>query len=195
MVSDANDSRLSTHDVILASASPRRLELLKLIGITPTQIIPADIDESERKGESPLQYVKRIAETKAQHVVQQFPNETVLAADTTVALGSRILQKPADAEEARAFLNLLSGRRHRVMTCVAVVKNGKLSSKTATTIVRFSRITPAMMEDYIASREWEGKAGAYAIQGKASAFIPFISGSHSNVVGLPMFETAALLSK
>lgn len=180
--------------MILASASPRRLELLKLLGITPAQIIPADIDESERKGELPLAYVKRIAEAKAQLVALQHPGERVLAADTTVAVGRRILQKPADAQEARAFLQLLSGRRHRVMTCVAVVKDGKLRSKTVTTIVRFSRISAAQMDAYIASGEWQGKAGGYAIQGLAAAFIPFISGSHSNVVGLPLHETAALLA-
>lgn len=181
--------------MILASASPRRLELLKLLGITPAHVIPADIDESERKDELPLAYVKRIAEAKAQLVAQQHPNELVLAADTTVAVGRRILQKPADAVEARAFLKLLSGRRHRVMTCVAVVKAGKLTSRTVTTIVKFSRITPAQMNAYIESQEWQGKAGAYAIQGLAAAFIPFISGSHSNVVGLPLHETAQLIGE
>lgn len=180
--------------MILASASPRRLELLKLLGITPASIIPADIDESERKGELPLAYVRRIAEAKAQLVAAQHPGELVLAADTTVAVGRRILQKPADADEARAFLHLLSGRRHRVMTCVAVVKNGKLRSRTVTTIVRFSRLSAAQLEDYIASGEWQGKAGAYAIQGRAAAFIPFMSGSHSNVVGLPLCETSLLIA-
>ncbi len=179
--------------MILASASPRRLELLALLGITPTHIIPADIDESERKGELPLAYVKRIAEAKAALVAKQHPNELVLAADTTVAVGRRILQKPTDEKEARAFLKLFSGRRHRVMTCVAVVKNGKLSSRTVTTIVRFSRLSPADVDHYIASGEWKGKAGGYAIQGRAAAFIPFMSGSHSNVVGLPLHETAKLI--
>lgn len=179
--------------MILASASPRRLELLKLLGITPAHIIPADIDESERKGELPLSYVERIAEAKAALVAKQHPNELVLAADTTVAVGRRILQKPVDESEARAFLALLSGRRHRVMTCVAVVSNGKLRSKTVTTVVKFSRLTPAQMNAYIASGEWKGKAGGYAIQGLAAAFIPFISGSHSNVVGLPLHETAQLI--
>ena len=179
--------------MILASASPRRLELLKLLGITPAHVIPADIDESERKGELPLTYVKRIAEAKAQLVAQQYPNALVLAADTTVAVGRRILQKPADEMEARAFLKLLSGRRHQVMTCVAVVKNGKLRSRTVTTVVRFSRLSTAELDGYIESGEWKGKAGAYAIQGRAAAFIPFMSGSHSNVVGLPLHETAQLL--
>lgn len=180
--------------MILASASPRRKELLKLLGITPDAIIPADIDETERKGELPLAYVARIARAKAQLVAEQHPNELVLAADTTVAVGRRILQKPADEAEARTFLQLLSGRRHRVHTCVAVVKGGKLRSKTVTTIVKFSRITAKQMDAYIASGEWKGKAGAYAIQGLAAAFIPFISGSHSNVVGLPLYETARLIS-
>lgn len=179
--------------MILASASPRRLELLKLIGVTPSQVIPADIDETERAGELPQHYVTRIACAKAQHIAHQFPDDTVLAADTTVAVGRRILQKPEDEAQARAFLQLLSGRRHRVMTCVAIVTHGTLRSKTVTTIVRFSRLTPRQLEDYLASGEWQGKAGGYAIQGHASAFIPFISGSHSNVVGLPLHETAALL--
>lgn len=179
--------------MILASASPRRLELLALLGITPSHVVPADIDESERKGELPPAYVKRIAETKAIFVAQQFPNELVLAADTTVVVGRRILQKPADETEARAFLKLMSGRRHRVLTCVAVVKHGKLRSKTVTTTVRFARLSQAELDAYIASGEWKGKAGAYAIQGRAAAFIPFISGSHSNVVGLPLHETAKLI--
>lgn len=180
--------------MILASASPRRLELLKLLGITPTAIIPADIDEAERAGELPRVYVERIARAKAQLVAQQHPNDVVLAADTTVAVGRRILQKPADEAEARAFLKLLSGRRHQVLTCVAVVTNGQLRSKTVTTIVRFARLSAADMDSYIATGDWKGKAGGYAIQGPAAAFIPFISGSHSNVVGLPLHETAKLLA-
>lgn len=179
--------------MILASASPRRLELLKLLGITPSKVVPADIDEAELPGELPLKYVRRIAEAKAALVARQYPNDTVLAADTTVAVGRRILQKPADEQEARAFLKLMSGRRHRVLTCVALVKHGKLRSKTVTTTVRFSRLTAAELDAYIASGEWKGKAGAYAIQGRAAAFIPFISGSHSNVVGLPLHETAKLI--
>lgn len=180
--------------MILASASPRRLELLKLLGVTPSKVVPADIDESEHKGELPATYVKRIAEAKARLIAQQYPNELVLAADTTVVLGRRILQKPEDEAMARQFLKLLSGRRHRVLTCVAVVKHGKLSSKTVTTIVKFSRLTAAQTDAYVASGEWKGKAGGYAIQGLAAAFIPFISGSHSNVVGLPLCETAKLIS-
>ncbi len=180
--------------MILASASPRRVQLLAQLGITPTAIIPADIDETPHPNEAPLAYVERIAHSKARAVATQHPAQNILSADTVVALGRRILPKAEDEATARSCLNLLSGRRHRVLTCVCVIDAaGKLRSKTVSTIVRFSRITPALMEDYMASNEWHGKAGGYAIQGKAAAFIPFISGSHSNVVGLPLFETAQLL--
>jgi septum formation protein len=179
--------------MILASASPRRLELLKQLGITPSQIVPADIDETELRGELPLPYVKRIACAKAALIAKQFPDEMVLAADTTVAVGRRILQKAETPEQARAFLTLLSGRRHQTITCVAVVKDGKLRSKTVSTVVKFVRLSNAQIDWYVASNEWQGKAGAYGIQGKAAAFIPFISGSFTNVVGLPLYETSVLL--
>jgi len=181
--------------MILASASPRRLALLKQLGITPSQVIPADMDESQQPGETPLAYVKRIAEAKAQWVAQQFPHETVLAADTTVAVGRRILHKAEDETTVRQFLKLLSGRRHQTLTCVAVVKHGTVRSKTVSTVVRFSRLTPQQIDQYVASNEWCGKAGGYAIQGMAAAFIPFISGSFTNVVGLPLHETAKLLAE
>jgi septum formation protein len=181
-------------NLILASASPRRVQLLAQLGITPTAIIPAEIDETPQPNETPLAYVRRVAEGKARAVAALHPNQRILSADTVVALGRRILPKAEDEATARACLTLLSGRRHRVMTCVCVIdETGTLRSKTATTIVRFSRLTPAMLKAYIASGEWQGKAGGYAIQGRAAAFIPFISGSHSNVVGLPLYETAALL--
>lgn len=190
----ANRQRL-TASFILASASPRRVQLLALIGVTPSHIIPADIDETPLKNELPLAYVKRVATAKARKVAQSNPAEKILSADTVVALGRRILPKTEDEGAARECLALLSGRRHRVITCVCVMDaNGKLRSKTVTTTVRFSRLTPAMIEEYIASNEWNGKAGGYAIQGLAAAFIPFISGSHSNVVGLPLYETAQLLN-
>ena len=180
--------------MILASASPRRVQLLAQLGITPAQIIPADIDETPLPGETPLVYVARVACGKAQAIAALHPGQKILSADTVVALGRRILPKAEDEATARQCMQLLSGRRHKVHTCVCVIdENGKLRSKTATTVVRFSHITPAMLEDYITSNEWHGKAGGYAIQGKAGAFIPFISGSHSNVVGLPLHETAALL--
>lgn len=180
--------------MILASASPRRVQLLAQLGITPSAIIPAEIDETPHKGEAPLAYVQRIAQSKARTVAALHPAQTILSADTVVALGRRILPKAEDEQTARTCMELLSGRRHRVMTCVCIIdETGKLRSKTVTTIVRFSRITPTMLDAYIAAGDWHGKAGGYAIQGRAAAFIPFISGSHSNVVGLPLFETAALL--
>ncbi len=180
--------------LILASASPRRVQLLAMLGITPDAIIPADIDETPLKGEPSLAYVKRVAEGKARAVAATHPQQTILSADTVVALGRRILPKAEDEATARTCLQLLSGRRHRVMTTVCVIDAaGLLRSKTVTTVVKFSVITQAIADDYIASGEWHGKAGGYAIQGRAAAFIPFISGSHSNVVGLPLFETAALL--
>jgi septum formation protein len=182
------------HSLVLASASPRRVQLLALLGITPAAIIPADIDESPLPRELPLAYVKRIAVTKARTVASNQPGTSILAADTVVALGRRILPKAEDEATARTCLTLLSGRRHRVMTCVCLIDaSGMLRSKTVTTIVKFSQLTPRMIDGYIASGEWQGKAGGYAIQGLAASFIPFISGSHSNVVGLPLFETARLL--
>lgn len=181
--------------LVLASASPRRVQLLAQLGITPSEILPAAIDESPKQNELPSAYVYRVAEEKARTVAAQKPQHCILAADTVVALGRRILPKAEDECTARQCLMLMSGRRHRVLTCVAVINAaGMLRSKTATTVVRFSRLTPAMIDAYIASGEWEGKAGGYAIQGRAGAFIPFISGSHSNVVGLPLYETAQLLN-
>lgn len=182
--------------LILASASPRRVQLLAQLGITPAAIIPADIDETPHPNETPLAYVARIASAKALAVVAGQNGRMILAADTVVALGRRILPKAEDEAAARRCLQLLSGRRHRVMTCVCVIDSaGMLRSKTVTTIVKFSQLTPAIIDAYIASGEWQGKAGGYAIQGLAASFIPFISGSHSNVVGLPLYETARLLLK
>ena len=187
---------MNSKPIVLASASPRRVQLLAQLGITPSAIVPANIDENPRAKETPLAYVKRIAEGKARTVTALHPSERILAADTVVALGRRILPKAEDEATARHCLTLLSGRRHRVMTCVCVIDEaGKLHSKTATSIVKFNQLTPALLDAYIASDEWRGKAGGYAIQGHAAAFIPFISGSYSNVVGLPLFETAALLGK
>lgn len=182
--------------LILASASPRRVQLLAMLGITPDAIVPADIDETPFENELPRDYARRVAEGKARKVAANKAGHVILSADTVVALGRRILGKAEDEATARRFLALLSGRRHRVITCVCVLDtSGKLRSKTVTSIVRFSALSAAMIDGYIASGEWEGKAGGYAIQGKAAAFIPFISGSHSNVVGLPLHETAALLKR
>ena len=180
--------------LILASASPRRVQLLAQLGVTPSQILPANIDETPLPQELPLAYVERIARGKAEKIARTAPGQLILSADTVVTLGRRILPKAEDEATARHCLALLSGRRHRVLTSVCVIDpSGRLRQKTATTIVRFSVVKAIMLDAYLASGEWRGKAGGYAIQGRASAFIPFISGSHSNVVGLPLYETAQLL--
>lgn len=179
---------------ILASASPRRLNLLKAAGLTPENIIPADLDESPLKNELPQHYVLRIAEAKARAVAMLHPDITILAADTTVACGRRILGKPADEREARRFLSLLSGRRHRVYTGVAVIPtHGKLRLRTVMTVVQFKRLHAQEITEYLASNEWRGKAGGYAIQGLASRFVTRINGSYTSVVGLPIAETVSLL--
>jgi len=183
-----------TSHLILASASPRRKELLAQVGIVPDKIIPADIDETPQKDELPLPYVQRMANEKAASVAAQFPDATVLAADTIVTLGRRILGKPVDAKDAARMLSLMSGRRHKVCTGVTViVPNQKPRQRTVETVVQFKRLTAQEIEWYIASQEWEGKAGAYAIQGRAEVFVKSIHGSFSNVVGLPLYETVNLL--
>lgn len=180
---------------ILASASPRRVQLLAQIGITPDKIIPADIDETPLKGELPKAYVVRIARGKAQVVATSNKDSVILAADTTVVMGRRILGKPEDEREARKFLSLLSGRRHLVLTAVSVVDaSGRETSKLVETRVKFKRLEQVEIDHYIRSKEWEGKAGGYAIHGLAGAFIPWINGSFSSVVGLPLAETSSLLN-
>jgi septum formation protein len=178
--------------LVLASASPRRLELLARIGVAPDRVQPTEIDETPKKAELPRQLAARLAAEKALAV--QAPEALVLAADTVVGVGRRILGKPADADEARRFLSLLSGRRHRVHTGLALrAPDGRLRRRLVESIVTFQRLTEAQIEAYLTSGEWQGKAGGYAIQGRAEAFVRFLSGSHSNVVGLPLFETAQLL--
>jgi septum formation protein len=179
---------------ILASASPRRIELLKQIGVTPDQVLPADIDETPYKNEIPTIYVQRVARQKAEAIAQQHPDCVVLSADTTVALGRRIIGKAENEAEAFAILQLLSGRRHRVHTSVCVVHKGKARQKLVTTTVRFARLTDKQIKDYIATGDWKGKAGACSIQGSSGAFIPSINGSFSNVVGLPLTETQQMLA-
>lgn len=179
--------------LILASASPRRLELLKQIALTPVKTVAAEVDETPRKQEIPQEYAMRMAREKAQAVALQHPEANVLAADTVVACGRRILPKAEDEQTARICLERLSGRRHRVYTAVCVAAQGKLREKCVLTIVMFRRLNKQDIEDYISSGEWKGKAGGYAIQGRAAAFIPWINGSYSNVVGLPLAETAVLL--
>jgi septum formation protein len=182
--------------LVLASASPRRLELLAQVGIMPDAVVPADIDETPELRERPRALAARLARTKAMAVagLPEHKNDFILAADTVVALGHRVLEKPADANEARKFLERLSGRRHRVIGGVCVVApEGKVSERVIVTQVRFRRLTPADIDAYIDSGEWQGKAGGYAIQGRAGGFVPWINGSYSNVVGLALSETVGLL--
>ena len=179
---------------ILASASPRRLDLLKQIGYAPCEIVPADIDENPFERELPKPHAERLATSKAAKVAGNRPAKLVLAADTVVACGKRILPKAEDETTARECLELLSGRRHRVITGISVILPcGKQHTKSVTTTVAFKRLSPAGINSYIASGEWRGKAGGYAIQGLGAAYIRFISGSYSNVVGLPLFEIAGWL--
>jgi septum formation protein len=178
--------------LVLASASPRRLDLLAQIGVTPSRVAPAHINETPRRGEEPRPYVQRMAREKADAV--DGAGAFLLAADTVVAAGRRILPKAETQDQARACLTLLSGRRHRVLTAVVLVApDGRRTERLSESVVTFCRLTPRDMDAYVASGEWEGKAGGYAIQGLGASFIRFLSGSHSNVVGLPLFETAQLL--
>lgn len=177
--------------LILASASPRRAELLAQIGVVPDAIIPADIDETPLKAELPRVYAGRLSVEKAQAVAGE---GLILAADTVVAVGRRILEKPRDSAEAERFLRLISGRRHRVITGVALRKDTKIWARQVETAVRFKVLSAPEITAYLASNEWQGKAGGYGIQGMASAFIPWINGSYSNVVGLPLAETANMLA-
>jgi septum formation protein len=181
--------------LILASASPRRLDLLRQIGIEPFRIEAADLDETPGSCELPVAYAARLARGKAVAVASRFPGDIVLAADTVVAVGRRILGKPAGADEARKFLQLLAERRHRVIGGIAAVdSHGRVHSRVVTSVVRFRRVSESDIRAHLAGDEWRDKAGGYAIQGHAAIFIAFISGSYSNIVGLPLFETAALLA-
>lgn len=178
--------------LILGSGSPRRAELLLTLGITPHAVRPPEIDETPAKGETPLHYCRRIAAEKAA-AMDVGPGEVVLCADTTVAVGRRILGKAADEGEARAFLGLLSGRRHKVITSIVVRNAARAWARDVVTDVKMKRLSEQEVSAYIASGDWQGKAGAYAIQGPAGAFIPWIQGSYTAVMGLPVAETAALL--
>jgi septum formation protein len=180
--------------VILASASPRRLELLARLAITPHAIDPADIDEAPLKGELPIPYARRMAREKALIVAARHPGVIVLSADTVVGVGRRILPKAETGEEARACLTLISGRRHRVHSAVAVIDaTGKLRERVSSSILAFKRLSDNEIAAYLATEEWRGKAGGYAIQGCAEAFVRYLSGSHSGVMGLPLFEARSLL--
>ncbi len=178
--------------LILASASPRRRELLARLGIVPDAVSAADIDESPRKAEEPRAYARRMAREKAEAV--NGGDAFVLAGDTVVACGARILPKAEDEATARACLELLSGRRHRVLSAIALqAPDGTLRERLSETVVRFKVLSRQELDAYIAGGEWHGKAGGYAIQGSAEGLIAWIGGSHSGVVGLPLFETRALL--
>ena len=197
--------------LILASASPRRKDLLAQIGVVPDAIIPADIDEQPRAGELPRHYVQRLAGEKAAALLDhpdvrdaaQAGPTLILAADTTVALGRRILEKPRDIDEARCFLESLSGRRHRVMTGQALALSGSdgvgdaetpVRTRVSETQVAVKRLSRAEIDWYLASDEWQGKAGGYSIQGRFARFIPWINGSYTNVVGLDLADSHSLLS-
>jgi len=183
--------------LILASESPRRLQLLAQVGIVPDKVLPAEIDESVARDEQPRAHALRLATEKARRVQSEWNGVPafILAADTVVACGRRILPKAGDDEQVRACLALLSGRRHQVMTAVALIApDGKLRTRLAMTRVSMLRLTAMQVNAYVESREGVGKAGGYAIQGRAEAFVKEISGSYSNVVGLPLALTVALLA-
>ena len=181
--------------LVLASASPRRVDLLRQVGIEPGTIDPADIDETPGPRELPRRYALRMAKAKLAVVAARHPGAIVLAADSVVACGRRILPKAEREDEARRCLDLLSGRRHRVLGGVAVASpDGTVRTRLVETVVSFKRLSPAEIAAYLAGGEWQGKAGGYAIQGRAARFVTFLSGSYSNVVGLPLHETTTLLS-
>ena len=181
--------------LILASASPRRLDLLAQIGIVPDEVMPADINEDPIAGELPKGHALRLAREKAIKVASDNPDSIILAADTVVGVGRRILPKTETIDEARKCLELMSGRGHRVYTGVAVIKaNGELTSRVVETRLKMKRLSNDELTQYLDSGEWQGKAGGYGIQGRAGAFISHLIGSYTNVVGLPLFETRNLLT-
>ncbi|SHJ73641.1 septum formation protein [Aureimonas altamirensis DSM 21988] len=186
--------------LILASASPRRLELLQQVGLEPERLLPADIDEAQHGSEHPRSLAKRLSQGKAEAAVavlerlQERAGRFVLAADTVVCVGRQVMPKAELIEDAHANLRILSGRTHRVYTGVCVIgPSGRLRQRLVETRVRFKRLTREDMDQYLASGEWRGKAGGYAIQGLAGGFVVRLVGSYSNVVGLPLYETLALL--
>jgi septum formation protein len=179
---------------VLASASPRRLALLRQIGIEPDQIDPSDIDETPLKDETPRLAATRLARAKADAARERRPDAFVLAADTVVAVGRRVLGKAADEAEALRFLSLISGRAHVVLSAVCLIApDGRTAARLSESRLIFKRLTPAEIASYLSSEEWRDKAGAYAIQGRAGAFVASLSGSYSGVVGLPLYETTCLL--
>ena len=187
-------SASGTPELVLASASPRRRELLARLGLAEPRILATDIDETPLPGELPRDHAARLAAGKARAAAALAPGAVILAGDTVVGVGRRILPKAEDEQTARRCLALLSGRRHRVFSAIAVLTpDGTLREAMSETVLRFKRLEPAEIEAYIAGGEWHGKAGGYAIQGSAEGFCLWLSGSHSGVVGLPLFETRRLL--
>ncbi|MFN3627569.1 Maf family protein [Parvibaculum sp.] len=180
--------------LILASASPRRLSLLHQIGVEPDEVVASEIDETPLKGELPRLHAARLAREKAEAVAASHPAALVLGADTVVACGRRVLPKTETEADARACLSLLSGRAHRVYTAIHLVAPGRAMSRISETRVTFKRLSEAEIAAYLESGEWQGKAGGYAIQGRAALFVRALSGSHSAVVGLPLFEVGQLLA-
>lgn len=187
------DAHVINPKLILASASPRRLDLLRQIGIRPDEISPADIDETPFKSEKPRELAARLAYEKAEHIAKEHDDAFILASDTVVACGRRLLGKAVDEKEATNFLKLLSGRRHDVFTGVSIITPNGVSKRVVKTVVRFKNLSQEEINQYLSHDEWKGKAGAYAIQGLAAKFIISINGSYSNVVGLPLFEVANML--
>jgi septum formation protein len=185
---------VSRPELVLASSSPRRIELLAQVGIRPDHIDPADIDETPLKGETPPRLAQRLASSKAQIVAARHPDAVVIAADTVVSVGRRFLEKAADEAEATRFLTLLSGRNHRVHTGVAVIRDGRLSVRINETRVSFKPLSAGEIAAYVATGDWRGKAGGYGIQGPAGAFVQRIVGSHPSVIGLPIYEAVQLLN-
>ena len=180
--------------LVLASASPRRLDLLARIGIVPDLVVPADVDESVPKGERPRDHALRLAREKAEAVAARHPDALVLAADTVVAVGRRILPKVEDEETLRACMKLLSGRRHRVMTGVALAAPGQpIRTRLVETMIAMKALSSEEIDHYAAHGEWRGKAGGYALQGYGEVYVRHIGGSYSNVVGLPLAETRVML--
>lgn len=180
--------------LVLASASPRRLDLLAQIGVTPDQVDPADLDETPHAGELPRAYAARMAAEKASLVAGRHAQAMVLAGDTVVACGRRILPKAEDETTARRCLELLSGRRHHVLSAITLIDtDGVARHRISDSIVTFKRLHPDEISAYLTSGEWHGKAGGYAIQGRAAGLIRALSGSHSGVVGLPLYETRTIL--
>jgi septum formation protein len=180
--------------LVLASASPRRLDLLRQVGTDPDRVLPTDVDETPRKGEAPRELALRLAVAKAEAAAIAAPGTFVIGADTVVAVGTRILGKPTDEAEARRMLQVLSGRAHRVLTGVAVrAPDGRLASRLSQTRLKWKRLAPADLDRLLASGEWRGVAGGYRIQGMAAGVTLELQGSYSGVVGLPLYETLALL--